>query len=148
MKDHSFTTVALREIKSAGYRITAARRAVIDALAHAKKPLSAHQLHNQLQKNADTTDIVSVYRVLEVLAQLELVHNDIDSNGYFACTHCADCPSDIHIFVKCIECLAVEELDFHEEVFSEAFKKRLKKMKSKPLSEKIYLQDICESCRA
>ncbi|MFZ6014778.1 MAG: Fur family transcriptional regulator [Patescibacteria group bacterium] len=62
----------LNQLKQAGFRITAPRKAVIEVLQKNHEPQSAQMIH---AKTHDT-DLVSVYRALEVLERLEIVQRE------------------------------------------------------------------------
>jgi Fur family ferric uptake transcriptional regulator len=54
-----------------GYRITAPRRAVLEALATAPEPRTVAQLHNAL--GSERVNLVSVYRTVKLLCEIGLV---------------------------------------------------------------------------
>jgi len=73
------------KLTEAGYRITAARRAVMQVLLLATAPLSPQELHTRGRAIHPALGLVSVYRTLDLLEQLELVrrvHLDDGCHGY------------------------------------------------------------------
>lgn len=66
----SALTLALSE---AGCRITRPRRAVIRALAEAEECLEPAQIWRRARRRCASTALVTVYRTIDVLLQLELV---------------------------------------------------------------------------
>ena len=56
-----------------GYRITQPRIQIMRLLEDAPTALTPQQIHCQLQKQGGNLGLVSVYRTLELLTQLELV---------------------------------------------------------------------------
>lgn len=61
------------KLAEAGYRITAARRAVMQVLLTATAPLSPQELHVRGRVAHPVLGLVSVYRTLDLLEQLGLV---------------------------------------------------------------------------
>ncbi len=74
-------------LSNAGYRLTAARRAVMRVLLESTAPLSPNEVFERGQALHPALGRVSVYRALALLENLELVrriHHDDDCRGYFA----------------------------------------------------------------
>lgn len=63
----------IEKLKKAGYRITKSRRAVISILEE-NEDLNAKEILNSLKKQGTGTDIATVYRVLDLLFKLGIVH--------------------------------------------------------------------------
>ncbi len=76
---------ALKELRSAGYRITMPRVQVIRALADTKKALSAYAIHEKIISGGGKIDVVSVYRILSTLQEVGLIHHIGVVDGYFPC---------------------------------------------------------------
>lgn len=76
---------ALRELRTAGYRITMPRVQVIRALADTKKALSAYAIHEKIISGGGKIDVVSVYRILSTLQEVGLIHHIGVVDGYFPC---------------------------------------------------------------
>ena len=71
-------------LKATGRRLTRTRRAVLSVLERAKYPLSASDLFDRLQKAQISIDLVTVYRTLSVLKELELVSQlELHQEGQF-----------------------------------------------------------------
>ncbi len=145
-KDQYFITRALQSLKERGFRITAPRQRVLELLSVTEKALHPNEIYSEIKKNAKTIDLASVYRILEVLTELKLIHREAQG-GYFPCQHCDQCPSSVHIFINCFSCGNLKELDYHGEVFGESFLKRLKTLSVNSEQETIYLQSTCLDCR-
>ena len=60
-------------LKEQGYKLTRPRSLILDFFAKTKKPVSAQQIHQALQKKIDK---VTVYRVLEVLENIGLIFEE------------------------------------------------------------------------
>ncbi len=70
----TWTDHALRTLEDAGYRSGAARAHVVRALGRQDCCLTARELADQLRDGGDEVGIASIYRALEVLGELRLVH--------------------------------------------------------------------------
>ena len=62
------------ELRRAGFRSGGARRAVVDFLGRRDCCVSAQELHDGLRSEGRAVGIATVYRVLEQLVALRLVH--------------------------------------------------------------------------
>lgn len=70
----SWTDHALRTLEAAGYRSGAARTSVVRALGRQDCCLTARELVDRLRDGGEEVGVASVYRALEVLGELRLVH--------------------------------------------------------------------------
>jgi len=74
-----------QELSVAGHRLTRPRRAVLRVVAEATQALTPAQVHEQAQACYPQVGLVTVYRTLELLAELGLVrrlHTEGDCHGY------------------------------------------------------------------
>ena len=76
---------SLKELRTAGYRITMPRVQVIRALADTTKALSAYAIHEKIINGSGKIDVVSVYRILATLHEVGLIHHIGVVDGYFPC---------------------------------------------------------------
>ena len=95
---------ALRE---AGLKPGAARGAVIDVLADQRCCLSAPAIHEEVRRRRPGVGIASVYRALERLAELGLVHR-VDLRAGGARYEPAQPSGDHHHHLVCADCGKVE----------------------------------------
>jgi len=93
---------AHRELSRAGHRAGGAREEVLALLARQDCCLSAQDIHDRLRAGGRTVGLASVYRALDVLAQLKLVHR-IDVDGT-ACFEPADPSGEHHHHAICERC--------------------------------------------
>jgi Fur family transcriptional regulator, ferric uptake regulator len=99
----SWTDHAHRELARAGHRAGGAREEVLALLARQDCLLSAQDIHDRLRRpGGKGVGLASVYRALDVLAQLKLVHR-IDVDGV-ACYEPADPSGDHHHHAICDHC--------------------------------------------
>lgn len=98
----AWRTHAHRELSRAGRRAGGAREEVLTLLAGQDCCLSAQEIHDRLRDDDRSVGLASVYRALDVLAQLKLVHR-IDVDGV-ACYEPADPSGDHHHHAICDHC--------------------------------------------
>jgi Fur family transcriptional regulator, ferric uptake regulator len=98
----AWTDHAHRELARAGHRAGGAREEVLTLLSAQDCLLSAQDIHDRLRANGRGVGLASVYRALDVLTQLKLVHR-IDVDGT-ACYEPADPSGDHHHHAICDEC--------------------------------------------
>jgi Fur family ferric uptake transcriptional regulator len=100
---------AQRELSRAGHRSGGAREEVLALLGRQRCLLSAQEIHEQLRATGRSVGLASVYRALELLANLKLVHR-VDVDGT-ACYEPADPSGEHHHHAICERCgkLAVFE---------------------------------------
>ena len=100
---------AQRELSRAGHRSGGAREEVLALLGRQRCLLSAQEIHEQLRATGRSVGLASVYRALELLANLKLVHR-VDVDGT-ACYEPADPSGEHHHHAICDRCgkLAVFE---------------------------------------
>lgn len=92
-----------------GERLTPARKAVYELLSESDQALTAYQLLEQLQAVMPHAKPPTVYRALEFLRRLGLVHR-VDSQNAFVL--CSDFPhSHDAAFLVCRQCGGVREVD-------------------------------------
>jgi Fur family ferric uptake transcriptional regulator len=93
---------AQRELQRAGHRAGGARDEVLGLLARQDCCLSAQDIHAQLRSGGRRVGLASVYRALDLLAQLGLVHR-VDVDGT-ACFEPADPSGEHHHHAICDAC--------------------------------------------
>ena len=103
----SWTKDARDALDAAGYRRGGARGAVVDLLGRQNCCLSAQDIHDQLRKARRPVGIASVYRALEVLADLRLVKR-VDAGDGIARYEPAGSDGDHHHHLVCRDCGKVE----------------------------------------
>ena len=93
---------AKQALAGAGHRAGGARAEVVALLARQHCVLSAQAIHEQLRGDGRAVGLASVYRALDLLATLKLVHR-IDVDGT-ACYEPADPSGDHHHHAICTDC--------------------------------------------
>ena len=93
---------AQHELARAGHRSGGAREEVLELLGAQDCLLSAQEIHDRLRDEGRGVGLASVYRALEVLANLKLVHRvDVDGS---ACYEPADPSGEHHHHAICERC--------------------------------------------
>jgi Fur family zinc uptake transcriptional regulator len=90
-----------------GERLTPVRRRVLELLLTADGPMKAYDLLEVLQPGPGTAKPPTVYRALDFLMGLGLVHKIEALNAYVGCAHSHD-TGGAELFI-CTECGSVEE---------------------------------------
>ena len=98
----TWTEHAREELARAGHRAGGARGEVLELLGRQSCCLSAQEIHDRLRDAGRGVGLASVYRALDALAQLGLVHR-IDVSGT-ACFEPADPSGDHHHHAICDRC--------------------------------------------
>ena len=97
-----WTQHARTELARTGHRSGGARDEVLELLGRQRCCLSAQELHDRLRDEGRTVGLASVYRALDTLASLGLVHK-IDVAGV-ACFEPADPSGEHHHHAICDRC--------------------------------------------
>ena len=130
--------------RSRGGRMTRQRRAVLDKLLLAKRPLSAYELRDILLPDDASSTPASVYRCLDFLMEHGLVHRLETTRAFIACEH----PDHDHAvqFLICRQCgLVVEAEDKRVAAATTSLGQRL----GFDLDHRtVELTGTCPSCKA
>jgi Fur family transcriptional regulator, ferric uptake regulator len=90
------------ELTRAGHRAGGARAAVLDLLAKDACCLSAQEIHDRLRAREQGIGLASVYRALDTLASLHLVHRvEVDGTAHY---ERAEASGDHHHHAICDSC--------------------------------------------
>lgn len=92
-----------------GGRLTAQRRSVLTTLLTASRPLTAYELLDLIRPNDAAITPASIYRSLDFLVDVGLVHRLDSTRSFVACDH----PDHPHAgqFLICRECGTVVEAE-------------------------------------
>ena len=134
--------------KRAGVRLTEKRRNVLRTLLSAGTALSAYDLVEVYRSEFnESIPVMSVYRMLDVLAQENLVHKLATVNKYVACSHIAcDHGHEIPQFLICDNCESVRELGVRKEII-EALNERVSRAGFTLTSQQMELHGRCNDCQ-
>ena len=97
-----------RTLSDNGYRMTAARRAILEAFVACHGHITADDLVDRVHQNAPKVGRMTVYRTLEIMCQLNLIHPVYQGSGaaHFVLLH-----DGHHHHLICSNCDKVIEFD-------------------------------------
>ena len=126
-----------------GERLTRPRRAVLATLLSARRPLSAYELLDLLRAEDGKSTAASVYRTLDFLRALGIVHRLESTRSFVLCEH-LEGPHWVQ-FLICRRCGQVVEA---EDERIAAATERLGQRLGFALDQRIVeLTGVCEGCR-
>lgn len=97
-----YTQRALEMLRARGHRITQSRRAVLEVLERADRPLSPYQMQKLLRQEGRRQDHVTIYRTLDLLCAHNLAHRVPSSGGFVRCS--LDDEEACHRYMICLRC--------------------------------------------
>lgn len=109
----NYTQYALKTLKEAGFKTTKQREIIVNLLAKTDKALSPYDMRDNLKKQKINADVVTIYRVLETLEKLSLVHKVLAVNGYIRC-NTKEIGKDkdfCHHYLLCKNCHKIDEVE-------------------------------------
>ncbi|WP_445772578.1 Fur family transcriptional regulator [Shewanella sp.] len=146
--DHAATFAKAEKIcHDNGVKLTVKRKNVLGVLLNSDKPLSAYEIADIYRTtHHETLAPMSVYRMLDILSELPLVHKLSSENKYLACSHitCSH-THQVPQFLICKSCGKVAEKGIQASVI-EALKESIKQADFQLLNSQIELQCICNDC--
>ena len=133
MKKNSENTVKLTKNQSL----------VLDVLIRASQPLGAYSLLDVLRQHGFKAPL-QVYRALDQLIDLGLVHRLESLNAFIACSHMSCETSGATAFVICDSCETVQEIC--DDTVTGFLTSLAKKTKMKASKSNIELHGLCDGC--
>ncbi len=123
-------------------RFTALRRRVLELVWRQHKPIGAYELLELLQEDGRAAP-PTVYRALDFLQQLGLVHRLASLNAYVGCAS----PGEPHDgqFLICEACQSLAEMEASP--ITEAINESARKSGFTPRRHTIEIMGLCPSCR-
>jgi Fur family ferric uptake transcriptional regulator len=134
---------AREQLQRSGHRFGGARSAVLEALDREPCCLTAQEIFDNLRAGGRTVGIASVYRALELLSKLGLVHR-VDIGGA-ACFEPAHPGGEHHHHVVCDRCGKVAA--FEDEGLERAIDSLGRRLKYKVGVHEVVLRGACPDCR-
>ena len=135
---------ALARLESAGFRRGGARRAVIEVLSAEPCAISAIEIEDRLRRLKRRVGRASVYRVLEELTDLDLVHK-LDLGAETARYERVEPGGDHHHHMVCDQCGRV--LPFSDAALERAVAKLTGDASFEVRDHEIVLHGACGRCR-
>ena len=139
---------AERACSESGLRLTPKRRNVLLTLLQADGPLTAYELAAQYQSIfGEPIPMMSVYRMLDILVQVELAHKLDTTTQYVACAHIAcDHQHEVPQFLICDQCHSVAEIGVSKALV-EQLRKSVERTGFRLKRQQLELHGACASCR-
>ncbi|MDO9418648.1 Fur family transcriptional regulator [Pararhizobium sp.] len=120
---------------------------VFEALTHAEGPLSAYTILDKLRDHGFRAPL-QVYRALEKLLEMGVVHRLESMNAFVACAHPnEDCHSHgLTAFAICESCGQVTE--FHDHSIEDRLSAWTQARRFKAEKTTIEIKGLCQACAA
>jgi Fur family ferric uptake transcriptional regulator len=139
------------KIQGGGYRITAGREAILDVLSKSEGHLSAEEIYIKVHQQCPSIGLTSVYRTLELLADLGLVFK-FDFGDRRARYELAEGPKGAyhHHHLICTNCNRVIDyadfIDEEIELLNQTEKGLSQKYDFKITNHLIQFYGLCNTC--
>ncbi|HEX2161394.1 MAG TPA: Fur family transcriptional regulator [Thermoleophilaceae bacterium] len=140
-----WTEHTARTLADAGYRSSAAREAVIEAIAELGCSMTAREIADLLRERGNGVGLASIYRALDLLDRLGLVQR-FDVGEGVARYEAALPGGDHHHHLVCESCGRVEP--FEDELLEEAIHALSAKTDFAIAAHDVTLHGECPACRA
>ena len=142
----SFADRAEAALRARSGRMTKARRALLEVIGEAARPLGPRELLEELRTRGVRIDRVSVYRNLTALLELGLVHRALGSSAVRPCgDHDLDRAARCHHAIVCSLCGAASE--FHSENVEKALREVRRATGYLVQGHLLELRGLCPRCR-
>jgi Fur family ferric uptake transcriptional regulator len=138
----SWADHARAELARAGHRSGGARELVLDLLAEQRCCLSAQEIHDRLREDERGVGLATVYRALEALDALGLVHR-VDVGGV-ACFEPADPSGEHHHHAICGRC--GERAAFEDPELEALIERAGRRLGYAVAAHDVTLRGICPDC--
>ncbi|MBW8189655.1 transcriptional repressor [Neiella marina] len=139
---------AKQKCHDTGVRFTEKREALLKLLLSASTPLSAYELVDVYNKtNEHSIQAMSVYRILDLFVEMDLVHKLSSSNKYVTCAHLT-CDHHHHeqFFLVCKSCGTSREISMSSPLITQ-IEKSAKEAGFTLLQSQFELNGLCGECQ-
>lgn len=135
---HAFDKV-LVVLREHGTRLTAPRRNIIEILTHEHGPFTVEEIHQRMKSDAD---LVTVYRTLATLEELDLVRRcDFGDGSYRYEFNDAE---HHHHHIICRTCRSIRTLDF---CAAAELERMARKLGYAHVTHTLEIFGICKDCQ-
>jgi Fur family ferric uptake transcriptional regulator len=133
----------LTGLQSRGHRMTVARRAIADILESKGSPMSAADIHAELKRKKLTTNIVTVYRELQFLTDINMVHAIAFKDG----VQRFEPKTDAHKHhLICTGCNAIQDVEMDNDL--DHMETKIRQQKAFDVhSHSLEFYGLCSSCK-
>lgn len=140
----TWTEHALSSLQAAGYRRGGARTAVVEHLGGQHCAVTAHDIDDDLRKGGRAVGRASIYRVLDLLAELGLA-SKIEVGQGMARYERVEPSGDHHHHMICDACGDV--LPFEDRELERALEHLSRKLSFEIADHEVLLHGACKDCR-
>ncbi len=141
----SWTDHALRTLATAGHRASGPRTRVLEAIASDGCAMTAHEISGLLRERGDSVGLASIYRALDLLDRLGLVHR-VDVGEGVARYEPAHPSGEHHHHIVCDSCGTVEA--FEDAALERAIGGLSERLDFAIAAHDVTLHGRCPVCRA
>jgi Fur family peroxide stress response transcriptional regulator len=128
-------------LRDSGYKVTPQRLAICNYVLSSKDHPTAEQIHSEIAKNYPAISLTTIYNTLDLLKELNLVHElNIDNH-----TSRFDSNTSIHVNIICQKCNKIR--DFESEIIRELWSKIEREIDSKPIGHRLDVYVLCDDCK-
>jgi Fur family ferric uptake transcriptional regulator len=139
----SFTEHAIEVLRERGYKVTKPRKQVREAIEKAEGPMSPYDIGKMMEKERKHLDQVTIYRVVNLLSSLNLVHKVFLRGGYVRCDLLEE--EGCHRFLLCRGCGNLQE--FRDEALCDQESQIAQKMGFQAEHHVTESSGLCKDCR-
>ncbi|NLJ48749.1 MAG: transcriptional repressor [Candidatus Atribacteria bacterium] len=137
-----------KTLRKNNIKLTSSRRAIVEVFEDNRKHLSAEEVHEFLKKRNQKAGIATVYRNLDLLTKIGILHrvNFGDGKDHF---EIAQKPIHHHHLVcnKCGRVVDYSEIMGESEFISHLERELSKRYQFKIESHQIYFYGLCDKCQ-
>lgn len=91
----------LKKIQQSGYRLTIPRKAVVEVVANTEMAMNPAEVYNEARQRCSSLGLVTVYRTLEKLEELNLIQRVHHMDGCHAFFYVAEGHKHLIICTQC-----------------------------------------------
>ncbi len=139
----SFTEYAVKALRNGGYKVTKPRKQVLEAIEKAGGPMSPYDIGRAMEGQGEHLDQVTIYRVINLLCSLNLVHKVFSRNGFVRCDLLEE--EGCHRFLVCRGCGNLQE--FADEALCQQEDQIAQKMGFRAEHHLTESSGLCKDCR-
>lgn len=131
-----------------GVKLTSKRENVLTCIIGSDEAVSPYELAEIYKDQyGQTMPAMSVYRILDFLVELSLVHKLTSANKYIACSHISCSHShQSPQFLICDNCQSVKEIGINKSVM-EQLKESVEQSGFVLTTQQIELKGLCNKCQ-
>lgn len=136
-----------QQLQQSSYKLTPQREATVRVLIENEKDhLSAEDVYLKVKDKAPEIGLATVYRTLELLAELKVVDKINLGDGVARFDLRKEGAKHFHHHLVCMECGKVEEI--HEDLLPKVEERVESEYQFKILDHRLTFHGICSECQA